>query len=131
MTPDTRDWLEGLRDFAAAYRERKPSPAAEPTAAAAAAERAILAADLTTRLHAEGEGPEGHLPADPPHAHDADRLAEQLAARLPLPAADMVAALKSGRVRGYGTDVLDEEPPPAGHPLKKLSSCIITPPRPR
>ncbi|MFM8953798.1 MAG: phosphoglycerate dehydrogenase [Planctomycetaceae bacterium] len=41
--------------------------------------------------------------------------------------ADIAAALKSGRVRGYGTDVLDEEPPPAGHPLTKLPNCIVTP----
>ena len=41
--------------------------------------------------------------------------------------ADMAAALAAGRVRGYGTDVLDEEPPPASHPLTKLPNCIVTP----
>ena len=41
--------------------------------------------------------------------------------------ADMAEALRSGRVRGYGTDVLDEEPPPADHPLTKLPNCIVTP----
>jgi D-3-phosphoglycerate dehydrogenase len=41
--------------------------------------------------------------------------------------ADIAAALKSGRVRGYGTDVLDEEPPRADHPLTKLPNCIVTP----
>lgn len=41
--------------------------------------------------------------------------------------ADMAAALKSGRVRGYGTDVLDAEPPPADHPLTHLPNCIVTP----
>jgi D-3-phosphoglycerate dehydrogenase / 2-oxoglutarate reductase len=40
---------------------------------------------------------------------------------------DMVDALKSGRVAGYGADVLDEEPPRADHPLLKLPNCIITP----
>jgi D-3-phosphoglycerate dehydrogenase len=40
---------------------------------------------------------------------------------------DMVAALKSGRVGGYGTDVLDHEPPPADHPLLHLPNCIVTP----
>ena len=40
---------------------------------------------------------------------------------------DMVAALKSGRVGGYGTDVLDQEPPPADHPLLHLPTCIVTP----
>ena len=41
--------------------------------------------------------------------------------------ADMAAALASGRVRGYGTDVLDAEPPPADHPLTHLPNCIVTP----
>jgi D-3-phosphoglycerate dehydrogenase len=41
--------------------------------------------------------------------------------------ADMAAALESGRVRGYGTDVLDAEPPPADHPLTHLPNCIVTP----
>lgn len=41
--------------------------------------------------------------------------------------ADMVEALRSGRVRGYGTDVLDAEPPPADHPLTHLPNCIVTP----
>jgi len=40
---------------------------------------------------------------------------------------DMVAALESGQVGGYGTDVLDVEPPPADHPLLKLPNCIVTP----
>ena len=41
--------------------------------------------------------------------------------------ADMAAALASGRVRGYGTDVLDVEPPPANHPLTRLPTCLVTP----
>ena len=41
--------------------------------------------------------------------------------------ADMAAALESGRVRGYGTDVLDVEPPPADHPLTHLANCLVTP----
>jgi D-3-phosphoglycerate dehydrogenase len=41
--------------------------------------------------------------------------------------ADMAAALESGRVRGYGTDVLDVEPPPADHPLTHLPNCLVTP----
>jgi len=41
--------------------------------------------------------------------------------------ADMAAALQSGRVGGYGTDVLDQEPPAADHPLTKLPNCVVTP----
>ena len=40
---------------------------------------------------------------------------------------DMVAALKSGQVGGYGTDVLDQEPPAADHPLLNLPHVVITP----
>ncbi|MEY3032957.1 MAG: hypothetical protein RLZZ622_1432, partial [Planctomycetota bacterium] len=41
--------------------------------------------------------------------------------------ADVAAALADGRLRGYGTDVLDEEPPAADHPLTKLPNCLVTP----
>jgi D-3-phosphoglycerate dehydrogenase len=41
--------------------------------------------------------------------------------------ADIVAALKSGQVGGYGTDVLDQEPPNADHPLLGLPNVVITP----
>jgi D-3-phosphoglycerate dehydrogenase / 2-oxoglutarate reductase len=40
---------------------------------------------------------------------------------------DMVAALKSGQVAGYGTDVLDQEPPPTDHPLLRLPNVVVTP----
>lgn len=39
----------------------------------------------------------------------------------------MVHALKIGKVGGYGTDVLDEEPPPADHPLLSAENCLVTP----
>ncbi len=41
--------------------------------------------------------------------------------------ADIVAALNSGKVAGYGADVLEEEPPPPDHPLLKLPNVVITP----
>jgi D-3-phosphoglycerate dehydrogenase len=39
----------------------------------------------------------------------------------------MVAALESGRIGGYATDVLDEEPPRRDHPLLTARNCIVTP----
>jgi len=42
-------------------------------------------------------------------------------------AADIAAALENGKLGGYGTDVLDQEPPPSDHPLLGAKNCIITP----
>ncbi len=39
---------------------------------------------------------------------------------------DMAAALESGKVGGYGADVLDVEPPPADHPLLNAPNSVIT-----
>jgi phosphoglycerate dehydrogenase-like enzyme len=41
--------------------------------------------------------------------------------------AAMVEALKTNHLLAYGTDVLDEEPPPPNHPLLGLPNAIITP----
>jgi D-3-phosphoglycerate dehydrogenase len=41
--------------------------------------------------------------------------------------ADVVAALESGKIAGYGADVLDAEPPRPDHPLLSAKNCIITP----
>lgn len=40
--------------------------------------------------------------------------------------ADMVEALESGQVGGYGADVLDVEPPPPDHPLMSAPNTVIT-----
>jgi len=39
---------------------------------------------------------------------------------------DICEGLVSGKVGGYGADVLDEEPPRAGHPLFTAPNCVIT-----
>jgi len=41
--------------------------------------------------------------------------------------ADVVAALHSGHIGGYGADVLDCEPPPPDHPMLTAPNCVITP----
>lgn len=39
---------------------------------------------------------------------------------------DIHEALLSGKVGGYGADVLDEEPPRADHPLFTAPNCVVT-----
>ena len=41
--------------------------------------------------------------------------------------ADLIAALKDGRIGGAGLDVTDPEPLPADHPLWHAPNVIITP----
>ena len=40
---------------------------------------------------------------------------------------DVIDALNSGKLGGYATDVMDEEPPPADHPLLSHPKALITP----
>lgn len=41
--------------------------------------------------------------------------------------AAVVEALDSGQLGGYGTDVLEVEPPPPDHPLLRHPRCLVTP----
>ncbi len=41
--------------------------------------------------------------------------------------ADLVAALRAGRIAGAGIDVYDDEPPPADHPLRTMDNVTLTP----
>ncbi len=41
--------------------------------------------------------------------------------------ADVAAACKSGRLGGYGTDVLDHEPMKAPHPFQEVDNILVTP----
>jgi D-3-phosphoglycerate dehydrogenase len=40
---------------------------------------------------------------------------------------DVITALDSGTLAGYGTDVLDEEPPAGDHPLLRHEKVLVTP----
>ncbi|MFP6901711.1 MAG: NAD(P)-dependent oxidoreductase, partial [Opitutales bacterium] len=41
--------------------------------------------------------------------------------------AAVATALESGKLGGYGADVLDQEPPPKDHPLLNATNTVITP----
>jgi phosphoglycerate dehydrogenase-like enzyme len=41
--------------------------------------------------------------------------------------ADLIAALRAGRLAGAGIDVFDLEPPPADHPFRAMDNVTVTP----
>ena len=93
----------------------------------ATVEEALPVADIVT-LHT-------NLSDETRHLINADRLAKMKKGAVlintarselvDLPA--IIPALKSGQLAGYGTDVLDEEPPQKDHPLFACPTAVITP----
>jgi phosphoglycerate dehydrogenase-like enzyme len=41
--------------------------------------------------------------------------------------ADLLAALRAGKIAGAGLDVFDEEPPPRAHPFRTMDNVTVTP----
>ncbi|MEI6085706.1 MAG: phosphoglycerate dehydrogenase [Verrucomicrobiota bacterium] len=90
-------------------------------------EEALPAADIVT-LHT-------NLSDETRHLINAHRLAKMKKGSVLLNTARselvdlpaVIAALKSGHLAGYGTDVLDEEPPAKDHPLFACPTAVITP----
>ena len=41
--------------------------------------------------------------------------------------ADLLAALRAGKIAGAGLDVFDEEPPPSTHPFRTMDNVTVTP----
>jgi phosphoglycerate dehydrogenase-like enzyme len=41
--------------------------------------------------------------------------------------ADLLAALRAGKIAGAGLDVFDEEPPPRAHPFRTMDDVTVTP----
>jgi phosphoglycerate dehydrogenase-like enzyme len=41
--------------------------------------------------------------------------------------ADLLAALRAGKIAGAGLDVFDEEPPPCAHPFRTMDNVTVTP----
>ena len=62
--------------------------------------------------------------ADAPDPTPADR--HDVRARELVDTGAIRAALESGKVGGYGTDVLDAVPPAPDHPLLGAPNCIVT-----
>ena len=102
-----------------------------------AAEHGITRAESAEALIAEAEVLSLHTNLTPETHHfiNAQRIASMPDAAIILncargelvDSAAIKAALDSGKLRGYGADVLEEEPPPANHPLLGARNCIITP----
>lgn len=96
-------------------------------ARAATIDEALPAADIVT-LHV-------NLSAETRHLINADQLARMKCGAVLLNTARgelveiaaVVAALQSGHLAGYGTDVLETEPPPKDHPLFACPTAVITP----
>lgn len=101
--------------------------AAHKLARAATADDAVRGADIISLHMNLGDGNRRWL--------DASRLAELKRGALIINTARgglvdeqaIAQACSSGALGGYATDVLEQEPPPAGHPFTGIDNIIVTP----
>lgn len=110
------------------------SPSADPASIAAAGAQSVATLD---ELLARADVLSLHRPsrADTRHMLNAQTLAHLKptaivvnTARADLIDTDaLIAALRAGSLAGAGLDVFDQEPLPAGHPLRELSNVVLTP----
>ena len=113
-------WLEALGVRVMAVRNSVAPTYEELTEVARQADWLVIACPLTERTR--GLVGEGVLDALPPGAHVVNVGRGEVIIE-----ADLVAALRSGKVAGAFLDVFEHEPLSAGSPLWDMPNVIVTP----